>query len=217
MFLTKLSHPNIVRCMGYEKTSKEFRVFFEYCGCGSFWDIIHKRRARKNPFSEKELWHYASEVIAGLVYLHSKKSANILVDGDPDGLPNCEYYHTVKLCDFNISTSSQGALTKLGTPEYMPPELIIHRDNPNYIIDTEKADIWAYGMFMVELITLNYPYATVKQNEYPSYIVKGILPPDLPKDNKAVDLIKWCCKLEHKDRPRAKEIFSYLNPFAGKK
>ena len=76
------------------------------------------------------------------------------MDGDPYG----EYYKTIKLTDFNISTSRAGTQTKVGTPrmhsllsiclthsnmtlirmaiEYMAPELMQRKEE----IDTAKTD-----------------------------------------------------------------------------
>jgi len=44
MIQTHLSHKNILRCLGYEKTAADFRVFFEYMGLGSFWDVLYQRK-----------------------------------------------------------------------------------------------------------------------------------------------------------------------------
>jgi serine/threonine protein kinase len=70
------------------------------------------------PFEPKEIAYYASEVARGLHYLHRNKifhrdikSANILVDGDEG-----EFFKSVKLCDFNISTYRSDAFSRVGTP-----------------------------------------------------------------------------------------------------
>ncbi len=28
----------------YEKTATDFRIFFEYMGLGSFWDVLYRRK-----------------------------------------------------------------------------------------------------------------------------------------------------------------------------
>lgn len=79
------------------------------------------------------------------------QSANILVDGDEG-----EFFKSVKLCDFNISTFRSDAFSRVGTPrtirfflfliipikllrsEYMAPELLSNTDGRAF--DTEKAD-----------------------------------------------------------------------------
>ncbi len=123
--------------------------------------------ADARPFEPKEIAYYASEVARGLHYLHRNKifhrdikSANILVDGDEG-----EFFKSVKLCDFNISTYRSDAFSRVGTPrthhngrqsslhhttallcpftdsdcaEYMAPELLNNTEGRP--IDTEKAD-----------------------------------------------------------------------------
>lgn len=89
MIQTRLCHKNIVSCLGYaehptvatsrtnnlkrryEKAGAEFFIFLEFCGQGSFWDVMHRREGK--AFSNKEFSYYASEVAAGLAYLHTNK------------------------------------------------------------------------------------------------------------------------------------------------
>lgn len=40
----------------------------------------------------------------------------------------------------------------LGTPEFMAPEFYYERYN-------EKVDIWAFGLALIEMVTLEYPYS----------------------------------------------------------
>ena len=40
--------------------------------------------------------------------------------------------------------------------------------------------VWSFGMFIVELITLDAPYAGLAEAEYARLISRGILPPNLP-------------------------------------
>ena len=92
------------------------------------------------------------------------------MDGDPYG----EYYKTIKLTDFNISTSRAGTQTKVGTPrmhsllsiclthsnmtlirmaiEYMAPELMQRKEE----IDTAKTDSMSlrYYRSLVSLFSL---------------------------------------------------------------
>jgi hypothetical protein len=44
MIQTHLNHKNILGCLGYEKTATDFRLFFEYMGLGSFWDVLYRRK-----------------------------------------------------------------------------------------------------------------------------------------------------------------------------
>ena len=81
-------------------------------------------------------------------------------------------------------------------------------------INTEKTDIWSYGMFLIELLTLEAPYHNKTEQEMVNLILKGILPDSIPKTSRAVDLIKKCCSLDPANRPTAAEILSLLNPLS---
>ncbi|KAL6072453.1 Protein kinase domain-containing protein [Balamuthia mandrillaris] len=217
MIQTRLLHKNVLRCMGYEQTSDEFFIFFEYCGGGSFWDLLAHKRAANECFTPKQLQYYATEVASGLHYLHENniyhrdiKSANILLDGDP----YAEYYQGVKLCDFNISTRRADSITKAGTPQYMAPELL-SSDN-SQMVDNEKADIWSFGMFLMELVTLDAPYAGLPEQEYLSMIKRGELPPNVPSADHSptIQLARRCCQMDPQSRPSAKDILTFLSPFS---
>jgi serine/threonine protein kinase len=185
-------------------------------------------------------------VARGLHYLHRNKifhrdikSANILVDGDEG-----EFFKSVKLCDFNISTYRSDAFSRVGTPrthhttavESSPhhrTSLPIHslrlrrvhgtgaaqqhggaanrhRESRQCVVGlahTRKTEletetivcrvcracvVWSFGMFIVELITLDAPYAGLAEGEYARLISHGILPPNLPSV-RAVVRVCVCC------------------------
>jgi hypothetical protein len=94
-------------------------------------------------------------------------------------------------------------------------------------------------MFVVELITLDAPYAGLAEGECTRLISRGILPPNLPlvplappcacvcacqelrfvvilawqvKENKGVELVIKCCNLNPALRPLARDVVVYLNP-----
>ncbi len=57
----------------------------------------------------------------------------------------------IRIGDFGLSVEQQHAQSVLGTPEFMAPELF----ESCY---TEKVDIYAFGMCILEMITRQYPY-----------------------------------------------------------
>lgn len=67
-------------------------------------------------------------------------------------------------------------------------------------------------MFLVELLTLNAPYAGMEESQYSSMICKGELPPNVPKTGKTIELVRKCCNMNPALRPTAEEIVAFLNP-----
>ena len=76
----------------------------------------------------------------------------------------------------------------LGTPEFMAPELY----NQDY---DEKVDIYSYGMSLIELATLKYPYSDCNN---PMQIFKRVMEKLLPNELELVhdtalrEFIKVC-------------------------
>ena len=64
----------------------------------------------------------------------------------------------VKIGDLGFATlwsGSSAAMSVIGTPEFMAPELYEEKY-------TEKVDVYSYGMCLLELATLEYPYCECK-------------------------------------------------------
>ena len=139
-----------------------------------------------------------------LKYAHSKeiihrdiKPGNILISKRGE----------VKLADFGIasdSTEAENDLTQsgiaLGTPAYMPPEQFVDSANVD-----ERADIYALGVMLYEMVTGTKPYKTGSLAETLSNAKKGkyIRPEKLNKDvPKEVSRI-----IRKMIRPKAKKRF----------
>ena len=106
------------------------------------------------PLKENHAKYFFIKILKAVQALHKNgichrdlKTGNILLDNK----------FNPKICDFGFSTYIQKNLKdKLGTPEYMAPEIY----KGNY--DGEKVDIFALGVILFNLITGIYPFEEAK-------------------------------------------------------
>ena len=119
-------------------------LVMEYCGAGSVTDLVKSIKAQ----SLKEDWiaYICREVLRGLTHLHACKVIHRDIKGQNVLLTdNAE----VKLVDFGVCkrlrTADARAHTIVGTPEYLPPEIIIQRGH------NMGADWWSFGIFLFEI------------------------------------------------------------------
>ena len=141
--LSKLSHPNIVRYLGSSKTTNHLNIFLEYMSGGSISSMLKKFGAFELPLIRS----YTSQILNGLVFLHSQKivhrdikGGNLLVHSD-----GC-----VKIADFGAARELADVCSTCslhGTAHWMAPEVI--RQKPH----DSKCDIWSLGITMIEMAT----------------------------------------------------------------
>lgn len=122
--LAEVDHIYILplRC-AFQTQDKLFMVT-DYCPGGELF--FHLKRMRR--FTESMMRFYAAEVAEAIYYLHHKgilyrdlKPENILLDSEGH----------VKLIDFGLSkmnaTPQDRTSTFCGTPEYLAPEMLLHK------------------------------------------------------------------------------------------
>jgi mitogen-activated protein kinase kinase 1 len=139
----------------YQAFYEEAKVYtvLEFMDGGSVADLVEKHKDA-GLRDERELGKIGLQVLNGLNYLHKEmhqvhrdlKPANIMLKANG----------AVKIADFGISSQldSTGAhcSTFVGTTCYMSPERL-SGEHYNY-----TADIWAFGIILLELAQGKYPY-----------------------------------------------------------
>ncbi|GMH24378.1 hypothetical protein Nepgr_026221 [Nepenthes gracilis] len=179
----------------------------EACTSGNLREF---RKKHKNV-SVKALKKWSKQILKGLEYLHTHdpcvihrdlNCSNVFVNGNTG---------QVKVGDLGMAAivgKSHAAHSILGTPEFMAPELY----EENY---TETVDIYAFGMCLLELVTMEIPYSECN-NVARIYkkVTTGVRPEALNKvkDPEFKEFIEKCLA-RPRARPSATELLrdSFFN------
>ncbi|KMT04645.1 hypothetical protein BVRB_8g182980 [Beta vulgaris subsp. vulgaris] len=139
------THPNIVKLREVIKEHDILYLVFEYMEC-NLYQLIQK--TGRNLFSEDQVRNWCFQVFQALAYMHQQgyfhrdlKPENLLVSNN-----------VIKLADFGSAReiNSEPPYTEyISTRWYRAPEVMLK--SPIY---TSAVDMWAMGVIMAELFTL---------------------------------------------------------------
>jgi len=150
--LSLLNHPFIMKLHFAFQTEDKLFLVLDYCAGGEIF--FHLSRHRRFP--EKVARFYTAELLLALGHCHDNgiiyrdlKPENVLLDSTGH----------VKLGDFglakdNIRHATKGASSRVGTPEYMAPE-ILQQIGHGFCVD-----YWGLGMLVYEMMTGLPPWYT---------------------------------------------------------
>ncbi|KAL8552958.1 hypothetical protein ACS0TY_001577 [Phlomoides rotata] len=151
-FLGRLSHPNLVKLLGYCWEDTELLLVYEFMQKGSLENHLFGRGAAVQPLVWETRLKILMGAARGLAFLHASdrkviyrdfKASNILLDGS---------YHA-KLSDFGLArmgpTASKSHVTTqvMGTHGYAAPEYVA--TGHLYV----KSDVYGFGVVLVEMLT----------------------------------------------------------------
>ncbi|XP_058105389.1 uncharacterized protein LOC131248899 [Magnolia sinica] len=229
-------------------------IMMEYIGGGSLKNHIK----RLSEGGEKHVpintaLFIARDIASALAEVHSKhiihrdvKSENILIDLDNKRINDAPI---VKLCDFDSAVPLQASLHTcciahlgipppdvcVGTPRWMAPEVLqaMHTRNRYGL----EVDIWSYGCVLLEMLTLQVPYAGLLDSKI-HHLLQSNQRPQLTNELEAldssdestmtgsdsasaapseaeaqkflIDLFRECTKGNPADRPTARQIYDRL-------
>lgn len=223
-FMQTLRHRHIVGYLGVRQVDKTLYLYMEYF-MATLHHLITKRRDASNVFDVSEVSAFAVQLARALKYLHTRsepiihrdlKSENVFIYRMTDK------QYVLKLGDFGESTTVERksifhqrlmrSVCNVGTTEFRAPELWGKSKGYN-----TKVDVWAFGMVLFELITLDIPYRLEGLNRFaiPAYIAEGNrpqLPPQTPPTfAPIVKLFNRCSEAAPSARPTAKELVASLD------
>nr|XP_032830197.1 lymphokine-activated killer T-cell-originated protein kinase [Petromyzon marinus] len=161
--LQNLSHPNIVGYRAMAQTNDGgLALVMEYGGEKSLFDIIEERLDNDlGPFPASVILKTALEIAKGLQYLHKEKmllhadikSANIVIMEDFQQIKLCDVGYAMAL-DENMKLKNKED-TYVGTEPWKPKEALIGG------VITDRADIFAYGLTLWEMMSLQIPHVVI--------------------------------------------------------
>jgi eukaryotic-like serine/threonine-protein kinase len=156
-YLSKLSHPNIVKFYSLEQDEKHIFLVMEY--------IVGRKirtHIKNSPTPVEDVLKCAIQICDALDYAHSMnmihrdiKPENILIDSETN----------IKILDFGIAkgmpkeTKLTEPGTLIGTVQYLAPEYIQGEQL------TSISDLYSLGVTLYELLTQQLPFSEGKSNE----------------------------------------------------
>ncbi|KAG9404144.1 hypothetical protein AC1031_005683 [Aphanomyces cochlioides] len=155
VLVTGFDSPYIVQCLGatWSNQLQNLTCVLEYMDSGDLRTVLSRSTPETLPWKDK--LSFMTHMIGGLCYLHGRnvihrdfKSRNLLVDSQKG----------LKLSDFGTSREdAEASMTVgVGTFRWMAPEVV---RGHHYSV---AADIYSFGMTLVELDTHNLPYQNMK-------------------------------------------------------
>ncbi|XP_070705744.1 lymphokine-activated killer T-cell-originated protein kinase homolog [Pempheris klunzingeri] len=166
--LKGINHPNIVGFRAFATAKDGSKCLaMEYGGEQSLNDLIEKRReGGLKAFPAANIEKVALHVARGLQYLHNErkllhgdmKSCNVVIKGD---------FETVKICDVGVSLLldenmrvADPKAEYIGTEPWKPKEALEEEGEI-----TDKADVFAFGLTLWEMMTLAMPHLEMLEDE----------------------------------------------------
>ncbi|XP_060189416.1 probable serine/threonine-protein kinase PIX13 [Lycium barbarum] len=151
-FLGRLSHPNLVKLLGYCMEDNELLLVYEFMPKGSLENHLFRRSAAIEPLSWDLRLKIAIGAARGLAFLHTSekkviyrdfKASNILLDGN----------YNAKISDFGLAKlgpsggNSHVTTRVMGTYGYAAPEYV--ETGHLYV----KSDVYGFGVVLLEMLT----------------------------------------------------------------
>ncbi|XP_074590143.1 putative serine/threonine-protein kinase PBL16 [Curcuma longa] len=227
IFLGQLSHPNLVKLIGYCCEDEHRVLVYEFMARGSVESNLFSRVLLPLPWSIR--MRIALGAAKGLAFLHEAKKPVIFRDFKTSNILLDQEYNA-KLSDFGLAKDgpeddkSHVTTRIMGTYGYAAPEYIM----TGHL--TAMSDVYSFGIVLLELLTGRKsldksrpvreqmladwaaPLLTQKRK------VLGMVDPRLSGDypDKAVQKIAMlahhCLNRNPKARPLMRDILSYLEP-----
>lgn len=203
--LKQLKHKNIMSFHDSWLDNKSYCLNFitELFTSGT----LRQYRKRHRHIDDDVMKRWAWQILCGLVYLHGHNPPIIHRDLKCDNIFINGSSGIVKIGDLGLATmlrAQTAPQSVLGTPEFMAPELYDEEYD-------DRVDVYSYGMCLLELATMEYPYSECR-NAAQIYkkVTLGVRPACLGKvaNRELADFIAVCIRPRH-ERPRSRHLLKH--------
>ena len=199
--LATTRHPCLLGFIGATE-NPPYSIVTEWMGGGTLYHELHVAK-RLNPTM---LSIAVYDIARGMQFLHSRhivhrdlKSLNVLFDMKG-------FAH---ICDFGFSRKEDdGKMSvSIGTPHWMAPEML-----SNHGVYNSKVDVYSFAIVMWEVLTGNYPYAGLDQQQIVAQVLVNDARPEIPDGapQPYVDLMRRCWDRSPDVRPTFDQIIKIL-------
>ncbi|KAK7269794.1 hypothetical protein RIF29_22530 [Crotalaria pallida] len=229
--ISRTSHVNIVRLLGFSLDSSKRALVYEFMPNGSLEKFIYEeKKPLKVDFQIdcKTLYDIAIGVARGLEYLHRGcntrilhfdiKPHNILLD--EDFCPKISDFGLAKICTRKESIVS--IFGARGTAGYIAPELF----SRNFGSVSHKSDVYSYGMMVLEMVgqrkNINVAVDHSSELYFPHWIYKRLelnqgLGLHCIEDETDEEMVRkmtvvslWCIQTNPSNRPAMSKVVEML-------
>lgn len=200
--MASFSSPFIIRFYEAFCDNRRLCIVTEYSRLGDLAHLIERRKKKRRPFHEEDIWRYLLQMLEGLKVLHNCgvvhrdiKSANILLSA-PD---------LIKIADLGVSTvlhTTQLARTQIGTPLYLAPEVWKRRPYDS------KCDMWSLGVLLYEMMTFSYPFTARSTQELAQRCCLGKFTPPHGYSAELTYIVRRLLQVNPLLRPSVDELLS---------
>ena len=216
--ISKLSHPNIVKCHQVIEGDSFFYIVMDRYD-GDLQHFIAKYRKDNEPIPRESILSIVRQLVDALVYVHAPYKVNengdvlpgiVHRDLKPANILMSKDGKRIALTDFGLcKNTTHSGETFAGTPPYMAPEVFIHQKT------SRASDIWALGVIIYELVTLKLP--SFSHHWKPKDAEKVFVPewkPDLSavEDDFTRTILEKIFVLSPDERPTARDLRERVSP-----
>ncbi|EKD20338.1 serine/threonine-protein kinase [Drepanopeziza brunnea f. sp. 'multigermtubi' MB_m1] len=151
------NHPNIVNMIHSFETEAHIYIVLEFCSRGDLYEAI---RTGTGPLETEHVRRFMLQLVDAVDYIHAKgmyhrdiKPENIFLTQAGE----------MKLGDFGLATTEKWTFeTTVGSDRYMSPE---QYDSAGAGYAPEKADIWAIGICLLNILFSRNPFTTPTESD----------------------------------------------------